>query len=114
MIKDFNTAKEKNGLKEVISAEFQLAPSQIFFQFKIRKNAEASMFAVVKEGSRALEALKEGEVIPMTYHFQDKSVPAEKKETRVKYIVNANNMGFKGHYMIGLDINSGIKELNVA
>jgi hypothetical protein len=41
-------------------------------------------------------------------------VPGEKKETRIKYILNGNTMGFKGHYMIGLDIDPEKNDLNVA
>ena len=114
MIKNLETTKENESLNEYISAEFELAQPRIFFQFKIRKNAEEPVFAIVKEGSKALEDLKEGEIIPMTYYFQDRSVPAEKKETRIKYIAKGNAMGFKGHYMIALDIDPGKKDLNVA
>ena len=105
MIKEI-AAKVIEGSKEYSSAEFQLTEPRILFQFKIRKNAVEPMFAIVKEGSKSLESLKEGEVIDMTYYYQDKSVPAEKRETRVKYITNANAVGFKGHYMIALDIDS--------
>ena len=114
MIKKMD-AKAIEGPKEYSSAEFQLTQPRILFQFKIRKNAVEPMFAIVKEGSKSLESLKEGEIIDMTYYSQDKSVPAERKETRVKYITNGNAVGFKGHYMIALDIDSGKKiDLNVA
>ena len=85
-------------------AEFQLRQPRIFYQFKVRKNDAEPLFAVVKEGSQALENLKAGDVIPMTYYFHDTDAPAEKRETRIKYITKIHETGFKGHFMVALDI----------
>lgn len=62
------------------------------------------MFAVVKKGSKALACIKPGDIIPMTYHFQDKTIPVEKRATRIKYITDGSPMGYKDHFMIALDV----------
>lgn len=86
------------------SAEFQLNNSKLVYQFKIRKSNTEPMFAVVKEGSRALEHIKEGDIIPMRYFSLDKSVPSRSWHTRIKYICKDSSVGFKDHYVVGLDI----------
>ena len=96
--------EEKKTANEYISAEFQPEKHGIFYQFKLRKNASEPMFAVVQKGSVALASLKKGDIIPMTYYFQDKTIPAEKKSTRIKYILDGKPQGYKDHFMIGLDI----------
>ncbi len=88
------------------SAEFQLDHSKILYQFKIRKSASEPMFAVVKEGSRALKNIKEGDIVTMRYYSLDKSVPSCSKETRIKYICKDSTIGFKNHYVIGLDVHT--------
>lgn len=86
------------------SAEFQLENPGIFYQFKLREHASEPMFAVVRKGSKALACIKKGDIIPMTYHFQDKTIPMEKRATRIKYITEDNPMGYKDHFMIALDV----------
>ncbi|MBU1343901.1 MAG: hypothetical protein KKE44_06955 [Proteobacteria bacterium] len=98
---------------EYYSAEFQLNKSNIFFQFKLRKSLSEPMYAVVKEGSKALENIKEGDIVNMRYYYLDKSMPAELKDTKIKYITKDSSTGFKDHYVIGLDIRQE-KELIVA
>ncbi len=89
---------------EYYSAEFQLNHSKILYQFKIRKSVTEPMFAVVKEGSTALENIKEGDIISMRYYSLDKSVPVESKDTRIKYICKDSSVGFKDHFVVALDI----------
>lgn len=96
--------QDENRSCEYHSAEFKLRQPKILYQFKIRKSHTEQMFAVIKEGSRALENIKEGDVIPMRYHYADKSLPSESKDTKIKYITKDNSIGFKDHYIIGLDI----------
>jgi len=98
---------------EYHSAEFRLNQPEVLYQFRIRKNISEPMFAVFKEGSKALENLKEGDIISMRYYYLDKSIPAELRDTRIKYITKDHSAGFKDHYVIGLDIHPG-KNLKVA
>ncbi len=104
---------ENHGPKEYYSAEFKLHHPRILYQFKIRKSHTEPMFAVVQEGSKALENLKEGDVINMRYYCLDKTIPAQSLDTKIKYITKDSSTGFKDHYVIGLDIGEQ-KELSVA
>jgi hypothetical protein len=87
------------------SAEFRLENPGIFFQFKLRTNKNDPLFAVVRKGSKALESLKQGTLIPITYHFQDRTIPAHHHATRIKAIMDGAAMGYKDHLIISLDIN---------
>lgn len=95
---------KKDQFADYYSAEFQLNNSKLIYQFKIRKSSTEPMFAVVKEGSRALENIKEGDIIPMRYFSLDKSVPSRSRDTRIKYICKDSSVGFRDHYVIGLDV----------
>jgi hypothetical protein len=101
------------GSKEYYSAEFKLNQPKILYQFKIRTSSSEPMFAVVKEGSRALDNINEGDIITMRYYCLDKSIPSEAKDTKIKYITKNSSIGFKDHYVIGLDIHPE-KDLIVA
>ena len=46
----------------------------------------------------------------MRYHYQDNTIPAESKDTKIKYISKDSTTGFKDHYVIGLDIGPGQEE----
>ncbi|MFH2093435.1 MAG: hypothetical protein ABIJ31_13840 [Pseudomonadota bacterium] len=92
----------KKTIEEYYSAEFQLNQSKIMYHFKLRKSRTESMFAVLKEGSKALEDIKEGDIIDMRYYYTDKSLPAEQKQTRIKYITKDSSAGFKDHFVVGL------------
>lgn len=98
--------QNKDEANEFDSAEFKLNEPRIFYQFKIRKSVSEPMFAVVKEGSKALENIKKGDIINMRYYYLDKSIPTELKDTKIKYITKDNSTGFKDHYVIGLDIDT--------
>jgi len=103
----------ESGSIAYYSAEFKLNCPRILYQFKIRKSNSEPMFAVVQEGSKALDNIKEGDVINMRYYHLDKSMPAERIDTKIKYITKDGSMGFKNHYVVGLDIQME-KELIVA
>lgn len=92
----------QNSKDGYYSAEFQLNQSKIMYQFRLRKSMTEPMFAVVKEGSEALKNIKEGDVIEMYYHFLDKTIPSEQRQTLIKYISKDSTVGFKDHYVIGL------------
>ncbi len=96
------------------SAEFQLKNPGIFIQFKLRSHESEPMFVVIKKDSAALERIKSGNIIPMTYHFPDRTIPAEKRYTRIKYMVDGNTMGFKDHVMIALELDPAENNVSAA
>jgi len=85
-------------------AEFALTQPKIFYQFKVRNSASEPLYAVVKEGSRALAHIKAGDVVPMRYYSADKTVPVQTRNTKIKYITKDTPLGFRDHYVIGLCI----------
>lgn len=90
--------------KGYFSVDFQLEKPRIFFQLKLRSNESEPMFVIVKHGSKALEYLKDGGVVPMNYHYHDKEISTEKKMTRIKYLFDKTGNGHKDHFMIALEI----------
>ena len=103
-VRKWGTAPVRAGDEQYFSAEFQLENPRVFFQFKLRTTESDPLFVVVKEGSQALDCLRQGDVIPMTYHYQDRDIPAERKMTKIKSIRDGGTMGFRGHLIISLDI----------
>jgi hypothetical protein len=100
----FRKNQNKESTTDYYSAEFQLNQSRIMYQFKLRKSTSEPMFAVVKEGSKALETIQEGDVVDMLFRYLDNSLPPEPRLTRIKYICKDTNIGFKDHYVVGLSL----------
>jgi len=75
----------------------------VLYQFKLTSIDLEPMVAVVKEGSRVLECLKAGDIVPVKYYSSNRPAPAESKNTRIKYISKHCSQRFRGHYMIGLE-----------
>jgi hypothetical protein len=88
------------------SAAFKMGNPGIFYQFKLWKTPSEPMFGLVKKGSRALASINAGDIITMTYYFQDKTMPTERRVTRVKSISDGNDLGYKDHFVIALDLDS--------
>ena len=100
--------------KYYTSAEFQLNDPGIFFQFKLRSTGAEPMFALVNKGSKAMASLNPGDLIPMIYHFQDKTIPAEQRITRIKYIQDGIRIGYKDHFVVALEIQNEQKAMEEA
>lgn len=96
--------KVKQEENMYFSAEFKLDDPRIFYQFRLRKNQSEPCFALVTKNSKALACLNSGDLVPMIFHYQDKTIPAVHKVTRIKYILDGTPIGFNDHFMIGLDI----------
>ena len=89
-----------------IRAEFRLESPGVLFQFKLRKSETAPLFALVSKNSRALARLKAGITLPMTFYYQDKTIPPVNLETRISYIRDAGSPGTGNTVMVGLEITS--------
>jgi len=95
-------------------AEFRLQSPAIFFQFKLRQGAAATLFALVRKDSKALEQLKTGTLVPMTFYHQDNTIPPVRMQTRIGYIKNAaGTCGAANTVMVGLEITSQGADLSV-
>ena len=94
---------EQTPAREYSSAEFQLSNPGIYFQFKLRQTEREPLFALIKKDSRALAAIKPGDVLPVVFHYPDRTIPAEQRPTRIKYIRDGRPMGFHDHVMVALE-----------
>ena len=97
------TSAPESG-EEYFSAELQLENPRVLFLFKLRKTESEEMFVLAKTGSRVLECVKQGDVLPVIYHFQDRAIPGEQKMTRIKSVEDGGAIGFKDHVVIALDL----------
>ena len=91
---------------EYSSAEFQLSNPGIYYQFKLRQTDQEPMFGLIQKDSKALASLKPGDILEVTFHFPDRTIPAEKQSTLIKYIKDGSSFGFNNHCMVALDISN--------
>ena len=89
--------------EEYFSAELHLENPRVLFLFKLRKTGSEPMFVLAKPGSKVLDSVKQGDVLSVVYHFQDRAIPGEEKMTRVKSVEDGRVLGFKDHVVIALD-----------
>ena len=101
-VRKWGSKKEGNAEKKYFSAEFQLENPRIYFQFRLRQTSEEPMYVVVKKDSQALDCLKPGETLAMTFHFEDSDIPAERRDVVIKAITAASAIGMKDHVMVAL------------
>ncbi|WDP91173.1 MAG: hypothetical protein HUN04_16300 [Desulfobacter sp.] len=94
---------KKIPAKAYASAEFQLSDPGIYFQFKLRQTEREPLFALIKKDSRALASIKSGDILPVIFHYPDKTIPAERRATRIKYIQDGSLIGFDDHLMVALE-----------
>ena len=74
------------------------------YHFKLWNFASASMCILVKEDSKILPQLKEGDTFNMKYYANDPLYPAEYRETAIQNIDKDDHGKFKGHYLVHLEI----------
>lgn len=103
-VRKWGSKGSENTERKYFSAEFQLESPRIFFQFRLRQSPEEPLFVVVKKDSQALDCLKQGESVPMTFHFEDNDIPAERRDVTIKSIEDASSIGMAGHVTVALSI----------
>ena len=62
------------------------------------------MYVVVKKNSQALERLRLGETVPMTFHFEDNDIPAERREVVITAVEDAGSQGLSDHVMVAFSL----------
>ncbi len=103
-VRKWGVKKEGASEKKYFSAEFQLETPRIYFQFRLRQTSEEPLFVVVKKDSQALDCLIPGQTLPMTFHFEDNDIPAERRNVKIKSISDASAMGMKDHVMVAISL----------
>lgn len=94
----------RETLQDYYSVEFSVARHLPVHQFRVRNLSPWGMGILIKGDSAALERLKVGEVLEMTYHYARPSIPSEHLRTEIRHITRLNEGPFKGHYLVGLRI----------
>jgi hypothetical protein len=86
------------------SVEFTIDGLIYLYQFKIYQEPTQPPCFLVKEDSKVLERLKVGETHKMKYYTTDTLCPTQYWDTEISHISKEEEGRFKGHYLIGLDI----------
>jgi hypothetical protein len=89
------------------SVEFTIDGLISLYQFKIYKEPTQPPCFIVKEDSKVLECLKVGETHKMKYYTTDTLCPTQYRDTEISRISKEEEGRFKGHYLVGLDIQLG-------
>ena len=88
------------------SVEFSVNGLNVLYQSKLWNNSTSSMFALVKENSDILQWIHVGDVLNMKYYTRDSLCPTRNFDTKIDYIIKDMEGRFKGHYLVGLEIQS--------
>ena len=86
------------------SVEIPNAHTRFCYHFKIWRLDKREMVILVKEDSKILPELKEGDCLSMKFYGSEALADTESRETEIQMIRKAENGRFKGHYLVYLDI----------
>ena len=103
------TAEKATDHKETgyYSVEFSIDGLIYLYQFKIYQEPTQAPCFLIKEDSKLLERLKVGETHKMKYYTNDTLCPTQYWDTEISRITKEEEGRFKGHYLVGLDIQLG-------
>lgn len=99
--------------EEFYSVEIPLDGLEFLHQFKIWNIDPETLFVVVKEESEILACLRVGDTIKMKYYIVNPASPPKYLPTKIKHITKEDQGRFKGHVVIGLDIQEEQPERNI-
>lgn len=108
------TSKPESDLDQYSSVEISNNNFSFSYHFKLWNIASTSRCILVKENSKILSQLKEGDTINMKYYGCNSLCTAEYRETAIRHINKDDNGRFKGHYLVYLEIldNQGSEKSN--
>ncbi len=90
------------------SVEFSLPGTGNIYKFKLRDLSASGLCILVNETSAVIKHLKVEETLDMTYHPPEPSTPVASLKTKIIHITKTEQTPFKGHYLVGLAIISGL------
>ena len=97
-------SNSENCVEQYSSVEITNGSIDLSYHFKLWNIASESMCILVKEDSKILSRLKEGDRFNMKYYAADPLYPAEYRETAIQNIDKDDHGRFKGHYLVHLEI----------
>jgi hypothetical protein len=99
-------SEERTHDDRFFSVEFSKKGLDAIYQFKIWNISTKGMCILVKEDSALIGHLTAGDVLNMKYYPSDESGPLQKSMTEITHITKDTEGKFKGHYLVGLSIQS--------
>ncbi|MGD9212192.1 MAG: PilZ domain-containing protein [Desulfobacteraceae bacterium] len=97
-------SEERLLLDAYYSVQFQPKGLPSVYQFKIRNISAKGLCILIKDDSQALEHLKVGDSIKMTYYANESIMNTRIIQTRIKHISQGKPGHFEGHHLVGLAI----------
>ncbi len=105
------TAENRSKLRTVPdrfdSVEFSISTQDPIFQFRVRDVSPSGVGILIKDGSKALNYLKVGQVIDMKYNPEDSHGSPEPMKTEIRHITFLEEGRYRGQYLVGLLIKTG-------
>jgi len=96
--------QNSNDFDQYSSVEISNKRISFAYHFKLWNIASTPLCILVKEDSKILPQLKEGDTLNMKYYASDSLCHAEYRETAIRHISKDDDGRFKGHYLVHLEI----------
>ncbi|MBN1906841.1 MAG: hypothetical protein JW927_17300 [Deltaproteobacteria bacterium] len=84
------------------SVEFSANTLELVYQFKIVETSASGMSFIIKEGSAALEHMKEGMVLDMKFYPEGVREAPRFLKTKIMHITKSDTNRYRGHYQVGI------------
>jgi hypothetical protein len=97
-------SEHRKQVCQYYSVEFSINGLELPYHFKIWNIASTSMCVLVREDSDILPRLNVGDTLNMKYYSTDSVYPSDCLQTAIKHITKNDHGRFKGHYLVGLEI----------
>ncbi len=95
------------------SAEFIIEGLEANYQFRIWDTASSSMCVIIKETSEILPLLRVGATLKVKYYSAHSAYPSEALTTVIRHITLDDQGRFRGHYLVGLEIQQEANQVMV-
>jgi len=97
-------SEHRTQVHQYYSVEFSIHGLDIPYQFKIWNMPSTPMCVLVREDSAILPRLNVGDTLNMKYYSTDSVYPSDYLQTAIIHVTKNDQGRFKGHYLVGLEI----------
>ena len=84
------------------SVQFAKKGFDMIYQFRVRNMPAKGMCILVREDSKLIGHLNEGDILDVTYYAEEEANPFEISKTKITNIAKDERGRFEGHYLVGL------------
>jgi hypothetical protein len=96
-------AEPRTTLEKMKSVELKL-PNLPIYVFRVKDNSPNGICFLVKADSDILNHIKEGQILDLKYHTEDKTNSSELFPSEIKHITKMDKGPYKDHQLVGLMI----------